>query len=70
MRVRNYDSFSGGTHRSIPLTELNEVAAQGQCSLTSAVGDFHIVATRNGKCQGNTSSIRSSPSLCNNFNFD
>ena len=39
-------------------TELNEVAAQGQCSLTSAVGDFHMFATRNGKCQGNTTLIR------------
>ena len=68
MRVWNYDSFFRRHSSLIPrltLTELNEVAAQGQCSLTSAVGDFYMVATRNAKCQGNSSSIRSSPSFCN-----
>ena len=46
MRVRNYDSFFRRHSSFIPrltLKELNEVVAQRQCSLISAVGDFHMV---------------------------
>ena len=75
MRVRNYDNYFRRHSSLIPrltLAEPNEVAAQGQCGLISVVGDFHMIATGNGKCQGNTTLIRSrkSPSLSNKPNFD